>query len=144
MKKTIGLLALCAFSLLGASDPFIGTWRLDLAKSTFSPGPAPQSQTVVIGADNRVEVSGTDAKGQSQSWSYTFAQGASTTITGMSDASVTEKRKGNTVEHVWKIGKGTEKGHGVVSKDGKTMTYTLTGTDADGKKVHDKEVYEKQ
>src|ERR1035441_3433048 len=28
-----------------AADPVIGTWKLDVAKSTFSPGPAPKSQT---------------------------------------------------------------------------------------------------
>jgi hypothetical protein len=28
-----------------AADPVIGTWKLNLAKSTFSPGPAPKSQT---------------------------------------------------------------------------------------------------
>src|SRR5260370_5926966 len=27
------------------ADPAIGTWKLNLAKSTFSPGPAPKSQT---------------------------------------------------------------------------------------------------
>src|ERR1700674_5095722 len=28
-----------------AADSVIGTWKLNLAKSTFSPGPAPKSQT---------------------------------------------------------------------------------------------------
>jgi hypothetical protein len=144
MKKTIGLLLLCALTLVAADNPFIGTWKLDVVKSKFSPGPAPQSQTVVIGADNKVEVSGMDDKGQAQSWSYMYTPGAAATITGIPDASVTETRKGNTVEHVWKIGKGTQKGHGVVSKDGKTMIYTLKGTDGDGKKVDDRSVYEKQ
>jgi len=32
----------------------------------------------------------------------------------------------------------------VVSKNGKTMTYTLTGTDPDGKTVHNAEIFEKQ
>jgi hypothetical protein len=48
------------------------------------------------------------------------------------------------VNHTWKIGKGTQKGHGVISKDGKTMIYTLKGTNGDGKKVNDTSVYEKQ
>jgi hypothetical protein len=28
-----------------AADAVVGTWKLNLAKSTFSPGPAPKSQT---------------------------------------------------------------------------------------------------
>lgn len=142
MKKTIGLLILCALTLVAAGDPFVATWKLNVAKSKFSPGPALQSQTVTIGAD-KVEVSGVDDKGQAVNWSYPVASGPAT-ITGMPDASVVETRKGNTVEHTWKWGKAMEKGHGVISKDGKTMIYTLTGTNADGKKVNDRSVYEKQ
>ena len=143
MKKTFGLLILCALALAAADDPFVGTWKLNVAKSKFSPGPAPQSQTVTIGADNKVEVSGVDDKGQTINWSYTATPGTAT-ITGMPDASVVETREGNTVDHTWKIGKGTQKGHGVISKDGKTMIYTLKGTNGDGKKVNDTSVYEKQ
>lgn len=29
-----------------SSDAWLGTWRLNLAKSVYNPGPAPQSQTV--------------------------------------------------------------------------------------------------
>jgi hypothetical protein len=108
MQKTLGLLILGALALVAADDPFVGTWKLNIAKSKFSPGPPLQSQTVTIGADNKVEVSGTDAKGQTVNWSYTATPGAAT-ITGIPDASVTEKRKGNTMNHTWKIGKGTEK-----------------------------------
>jgi hypothetical protein len=143
MKKTFGLLILCALALVAADDPFVGAWKLNVAKSKFSPGPPLQSQTVTIGADNKVEVSGTDSKGQTVNWSYTATPGTAT-ITGMPDASVMETRKGNTVDHTWKFGKATQTGHGVISKDGKTMIYTLQGTDADGKKVSDRSVYEKQ
>ncbi|MDT9598868.1 hypothetical protein [Sphingosinicella rhizophila] len=31
-----------------ANDPFIGTWTLDVAKSTFTPGPAPKSKILVF------------------------------------------------------------------------------------------------
>ena len=143
MKKTFGLLILCALALVAADNPFVGTWKLNVAKSKFSPGPPLQSQTVTISADNKVEVSGTDSKGQTVNWSYMATPGTAT-ITGMPDASVVETRKGNTVDHAWKIGKATQKGHGVISKDGKTMIYTLKGTDAEGKKVSDRSVYEKQ
>ena len=143
MKKIFGLLILCALALVAADNPFVGTWKLNVAKSKFSPGPPLQSQTVTIGADNKVEVSGVDGKGQAVNWSYTLASGPAT-ITGIPDASVIETREGNTVDHTWTFGKATLKGHGVISKDGKTMIYTLQGTDADGKMVSDRSIYEKQ
>jgi hypothetical protein len=143
MKKTFGLLILCALALVAADNPFVGTWKLNVAKSKFSPGPPLQSQTVTIGADNKVEVSGTDGKGQTVNWSYIATPGTAT-ITGLPDASVIETRKGNTVDHTWKFGKATQTGHGVISKDGKTMIYTRKGTHADGKKVSNRSVYEKQ
>ncbi len=31
-----------------ASDPRIGTWKLNVTKSKYSPGPAPQSLTVKV------------------------------------------------------------------------------------------------
>src|SRR5262245_24107797 len=32
------------------TDPYVGTWTLDIAKSTYKPGPAPKSTTVVVEA----------------------------------------------------------------------------------------------
>ena len=31
-----------------ATDPRVGTWKLNVAKSKYNPGPAPQSQTLTI------------------------------------------------------------------------------------------------
>ena len=38
----------------------------------------------------------------------------------------------------------TMKGHGVVSKSGKTMTYGMQGTDPEGKPFKNTELFEKQ
>jgi len=48
MRKLILLLAVfeLAGSLYGADNPFIGTWKLNLAKSNFS-GSAPKERTDV-------------------------------------------------------------------------------------------------
>ena len=43
--------AVCAVSATvhtQSSDPWIGTWKMDLAKSTFSPGPPPNAGTTKI------------------------------------------------------------------------------------------------
>jgi hypothetical protein len=143
MKKIIGLMILGALGFAAASSPLIGTWKLNVAKSTFSPGPAPQSETVVRGTDNKVTVSGVNEKGERENWSYVSTPGGSP-ISGVPDATVVETRKGNIVDDVWKIGKATQRGHGVVSRDGRTMVYTISGTDADGKKMSNRSVYEKQ
>src|SRR3989449_5876907 len=53
-----------------ASDPRIGTWKLNAAKSKYSPGPAPQSLTV------RVEPSG---QGEKVTAEFVNADGTRTT-----------------------------------------------------------------
>jgi len=143
----IGLIApllVCAVALFAADDPFVGTWKLNVAKSKFQGEPPPQSETVTIAADGKVSVTGSDNKGQPVEWSFMGTPGGTATITGIPDSTVMETRKGNTVEHTWTMGKSSMKGHGVLSKDGKTMTYTLQGTNSEGKKIKNTEVYEKQ
>jgi hypothetical protein len=144
MKKILIALLFVGAVALAAADPFVGTWKLNVAKSKFQGSTPPQSQTVTIDADGKVSVSGTDSKGQPMNWSFTATPGGAATITGMPDSSVVEVRKDNMVDHTWKMGKGNSKGHGVLSKDGKTMTYSLQGTDSEGKKVKSTEIYEKQ
>jgi len=36
-----------------AADPVIGTWQLNVAKSKFSPGPAPKSETRTYAATDQ-------------------------------------------------------------------------------------------
>lgn len=51
-----------------AADPWLGTWRLDLTRSSFSPGPPPMSQTIEIqsrdGDGLYVVTNGVDARGR--------------------------------------------------------------------------------
>ena len=46
----IGILGLVVAAAAGAQtkDPVVGTWKLDVAKSSYKPGPAPKSATVVV------------------------------------------------------------------------------------------------
>lgn len=78
-------------------------------------------------------------------WLYTAVEGGPAPIEGWPEgSSVTTKRTGNVMQHIWKQGTGTETGRAVVSKDGKTMTYTMRGTNSKGEQVHDVLVFEKQ
>jgi hypothetical protein len=144
MKTKLMALLFIGALAFAADDPFVGTWKLNTAKSKYQGGTPPQSQTVTIDADGKVSVSGADSKGQAVNWSYTATPGGPATITGIPDSTVMEVRKENMVDHTWKMGKEDSKGHGVISKDGKTMTYTISGTDAEGKKYKNTEIYEKQ
>ena len=43
-----------------ASDARIGTWKLNVEKSTYSPGPAPQSSTLKVEASGQGEKATTE------------------------------------------------------------------------------------
>jgi hypothetical protein len=57
--------------LAQAADPQVGTWKLNVAKSTYSPGPAPKSGTSKIeaaGAGTKVVVDQVLADGTTRHW----------------------------------------------------------------------------
>jgi len=123
----------------------VGTWKLNTAKSKYDPGPVPTSATV-IGEDNKIQFSEETADGKSTSWSVLpTTDGTPAPIMGLENSTLVEKRiDGRHVEHTWKGGSGTQTGKSVISKNGKTMTYTLTGTNPEGKPVHEVQIWEKQ
>ncbi len=133
------------------SDPAVGTWKLNLAKSKYSPGPLPKSNTVTITAvQNGVHVvaKGEDAAGKPTGIDYTAtadgkdmpvkgAPAYDTTAMKRVDANTTEqtrKKEGKTVQTV------TRK----VSADGQTMTVTTRGKDENGRAINNVAVYDKQ
>ena len=58
--------------LLAQDNPFVGTWKLNVASSKFNPGPAPQSQTRTWDASGMVMVKSMAATGASSSYGYTI------------------------------------------------------------------------
>lgn len=132
------------------SDPMTGTWKLNVAKSKYSPGPAPKSQTLVIsGTDQarKLVVDVTPATGAAQHWEVSGASGVDLPVTGNNpnaDTYVFKRINATTLEAQYKKGgKPTLKQTAVVSADGKTLTVTGSGTDATGKTVNNVVVYEK-
>ena len=79
----IAFTAVCAVALSVSStaqapDPFVGTWKLDVAKSTYKPGPAPKSLTVAIDAAGKafkVAVDGVAGDGTPIKLGYTSHAG---------------------------------------------------------------------
>ena len=152
--KTITLaLAMLTLSvgLRAQQDPLTGTWKINLAKSKFSPGPAPKSRTLKFeaAADGlKITADIANADGTIQHIQYTAKpDGKDYPVTGDPDRDSTTMKRidANTTEVLGKkAGKPTVNFRRVVSKDGKTLTITGTGTNAKGQKVNNVAVFDKQ
>jgi hypothetical protein len=134
-----------------ASDPAIGTWKLNLEKSKFSPGPAPQSQTrsyVESAQGVNLTVKTTAADGKESTLTLTFKDdGKPYAVTGIADFdAVTVKRTGagTTSSTQTKAGVTVGNAERSVSKDGKTLTFAQKGTHANGVAYDDVSVYDRQ
>ena len=151
--KTIGLtLALCfaAGTVCFAASPQMGTWKLNEAKSKFTPGTTKNTMVVYEASGNEVKVTvnGVDAKGKAShnEWTGKF-DGKNYPVTGdpTSEARSYKKIDDRTLElTVWNHGRVNATGRIVVSADGKSRTVTTSGTDAKGKKFTNTAVYDKQ
>ena len=146
----ISVLALCAVAF--GADSNIGTWKLNLAKSKFSPGPPPKSQTLKIEAWGNDGVKYT-ADGVNADGKPTHAEfqakydGKEYAFKGNADADMIAYKRidANTVQATTKLkGKVTISAKVTVSADGKTRTVAQTGTDAQGRTVNTVAVYDKQ
>jgi len=160
-KTTVLVLVLCfAGSVVClAKDANLGTWKLNEAKSSMSPG-APKNHTVVYkaaGANVKVTVDGTDADGKPthNEWSGKF-DGMDYPVTGDLTSDTRAYKKVDNSSNCAKLnfctleltakkdGKVTMSGHTVVSPDGKSRTVTVSGTDPNGNKINTTAVYDKQ
>ena len=129
-----------------------GTWKLNTAKSTYSPGPAPKSMTIVYtpaaGDAMTILVEVVPATGAPQKWEMTATyDGKDHPVKGNPDAdSISLKRVSDTTgESTFKKGgKVMAVNTRVLSADGKTLTITSKGTTSDGKPRSDVAVYDKQ
>jgi hypothetical protein len=132
------------------TDPLVGTWKMNAAKSTFSPGPAPKSQTVMIGGTDlarKITVDVAPATGAAQHWEVSGPSGTDLPVVGNNpnaDAYAIKRVNATTLEAQYKkAGKPTLKQTAVVSADGKTLTVTGTGTDVQGRTVNNVVVYDR-
>ena len=150
--KTIALTISLVFvsTALGfQNNPQMGTWKLNEAKSKFA-GKA-RNQTVVYeasGDQTKVTVDGVDENGAAvhSEWTGKF-DGKDYPVTGdaTGDARSYRMINKNTLALTGKKnGRATLNGRIVVSRDGKTRTVTTTATNAQGKKVTNVAVYDKQ
>jgi hypothetical protein len=134
-----------------AADNWLGTWKLNTAKSKYSPGPMPKSQTLKQEAwegGMKLTTDGTDADGKTTHAEYAAKyDGKDYPWKGNPNADMISVKRidDNSYETVWKLkGKVTITSKTTVSRDGKSRTTTQTGTDAQGKTVNNVVVYDKQ
>jgi hypothetical protein len=150
-RTTLLLLAFCLCAIASfASDPNVGSWKLDEAKSKIPAG-APKNTSVVYTADGdsyKCVVDGVDGSGKPlhNEWTGKF-DGKDYPLTG--DASADTRAIKKQGAHGYKLtnkkdGKPTTTGTIELSADGKTRTLTTHSTDASGKKVAATFVYAKE
>jgi hypothetical protein len=105
---------------------FTGTWKLDIPRSTFSPGPAPKNVTVTNAPDGSFTAASIDFQGRAIKWSHSWSNGTEVPIDGMENATIRSTVRGNNMDETMKIaGIIAETVHAVVSSDGKIMTTTV-------------------
>lgn len=146
----LAMLATASFAA-GAQDKGMGTWKLNLEKSTFNPGPPPQSIITRFEPDGdgvkwRAERTLADGKSQVATYNAKY-DGKDYPLTGSPTAdTITLKRiDAHTTERVNKKGGkvgATERR--TVAADGKSYVTTVTGTTADGQPVSHRLVFDKQ
>jgi hypothetical protein len=133
-------------------DPANGTWKLNLAKSKFSPGPAPKEMTLTIesaGPGRHVEVNGVAGDGTATKWGYSGNfDGKDIRVTGSNpdaDVVMLKRLSPTTTRSTWKKdGKQTVRNGVSVSADGKTLTVAAGGVNAKGQTVKNTLVFDKQ
>ena len=149
------MLFLAVFALVGslwAEDPFVGTWKLNVAKSKASdPSWLPKSEIMRTEAlDNGIRNTRERVDADGQAYHYTWSpkyDGKDYAIRGNpeADTSAIKKIDANTVVEVWKkAGKEVATWRVTVSKDGKTHTVVGKMRDAQGQEITVDYFYDKQ
>jgi hypothetical protein len=158
MKRALTCAAgvvLSVTGLLAQSNPMVGTWKLNVAKSKFTPGPPPKSQTSTIEAagDGIKNVTkGVTGDGTAVAYEYTVGSldGKDYPITGTGapgggDMITIKRVDAFTFESTMtKAGQVVQTSKVVYSKDGKSRTITGKRTAASGQPTSFVAVYERQ
>ena len=148
------LLIGAAVTALGAyaADNSLGTWKLNMEKSKSDPMPGPVKSltTTRAGSDGGVKVTTTGERADGTPINASYAakyDGKEYAVTGAPYDTIAIKQvNANTFTSTQKMkdGKYHTTVRTVISKDGKTMTGTVQGTDADGKPTNNVMIWDKQ
>ena len=150
LAAAAGMTVVASGILLAQSNPFVGTWKLNLAKSK-DPGAFPKEETLtvqVVGGQRQVTIKGTATNGSPISFKYEVPDngGLGKVLAGGPYDAVAGKRiDANTREVSYMMrGKGVLQLRSAVSKDGNTMSLTVEGTDDQGRTFSGLAVFDRQ
>jgi hypothetical protein len=159
MKRVLTFVAMAVLAVAVAatvraqSSPIVGTWKLNVTKSKYDPGPVPKSLTRTVVADGdgfKYTFDGVSGDGKPIAYGFTVKfDGNDVPITGSipSGADTISGKRINADHYeatLKKGGKAIGSSKVSVSKDGKVTTVVSEGTTASGAKEHDVQVYDKQ
>ena len=152
LTNTFIVLAIATVAAFGA-DNTLGTWKLNVAKSTYTPGPMPiKSLTLTREASDggvKHTTTGVRADGTALNASYTAKyDGKAVPVSGNGqyDTIAIKQVNDNTLTDERKKTGGPYKATNriVISNGGKIMTSTTKGTAADGKEFTQILIFDKQ
>jgi hypothetical protein len=160
MKRLLTLTTIFCLSLipsgllLAQSNPFVGTWKLNIAKSKYVNLRAPKSETRATEAQvdaAKTSYGGVAWDGSRIGWSYTAKyDGKDNPISGtgspnQADTVALKRIDANTyTSTLRKAGKVVWTSRTVASDDGKVMTITSKGTNQQGQPDSSTSVWDKQ
>ena len=145
------MVSVAAVSLAAGSDPVVGTWQLNLSKSTFAPGTAPKSQTRTYSQSGPsitlvMKTVGADGKEATTQTTYQL-DGKDYPITGSLDFDTVAATQVNPRTATFTLKKGSQAvgtTNRTLSKDGKILTSKTRLTTAKGDKTESVMVFDKQ
>jgi len=153
------------------ADPILGTWVLNVAKSTFSPGPGPRSESrtyimetektkltargvaeprtfVSVRQEIKATSQGVDGYGQPMTREWTIVRdGKDRPMAGDADVDMLSLTRIDAFTSAFtqkRAGRVVSTGTQAISRDGKVMTVTTTGINAKGQSINDVAVFDKQ
>jgi hypothetical protein len=134
-----------------STDPMAGTWKLNVAKSHYSPGPAPKGQTttfevIPVGMKAVSTTEGADGRTTRVTTTFQF-DGKEYELKGAAVRMFRTYKRTGERRFEWtnrEDGKITTTSVTEVSADGKTRTLTTTGHDRQGREVHTVAMYDRE
>jgi hypothetical protein len=150
----VAMCLLPALTSVGSAqeDAHVGTWELNLEKSTFNPGPPPRRQTLfykAVGKGLTALLQGVDADGKPISLDPSNlaidfdGRDHPTARVNYDTSAWTRISSHKYIAYRKKAGKVVLTSTNVVSNDGQTMTITTTGVGEDGRPINNVRVFEK-
>lgn len=149
----VAVVAVVALATPAFAQNPVGVWKVNLAKSKYSPGPAPKSATItttaVAGGSYKTVNEQVPATGAPIKFEITFKFDGKDVKPVGTNPNADVQAYSRVDDRHWtvvskKAGKVTITSKIEVAADGKSRTTTQTGTDAQGKAINNYIWYDKQ